>query len=323
MGHTDSRFKTSPPPGAADDEEISWIREQNILLRGALDSIADAVFAAEPDGVVTYMNPAAQRMFGIERDAARTAGMNLFEFFLLSPKGIDGKNIIEMLSQAPIQHQRAMISPPKGRVVIVEFSSSFVEVEGSPRRILCTCHDITVEVEQRKQLEIQALTDDLTGCRNRRWFNERLAQATKKAATTGQSVGLIFLDLDHFKAYNDAAGHLQGDKLIQQVAKTMRDVLSQDYALVRAGGDEFVVVAENVKPQVMRELAEDLLQAVVAIVMPLPDGSHYQVSASLGVTVLTGDNPNLTNLLVFAENAKRLAKKNGRGQVCYIQPTVE
>ncbi|MBU2566224.1 diguanylate cyclase [Patescibacteria group bacterium] len=323
MAKNDSRFKTSPPPGAADEDEVLWLRDQNVLLRGALDSIADAVFAAEPDGVVTYMNPAAQKMFGIERDAARTAGMNLFEFFLLSPKGIDGKIIIEMLSQAPIQQQRAMISPPKGRVVIVEFSASFVEVEGSPRRILCTCHDITVEVEQRKQLEIQALTDDLTGCRNRRWFNERLALVTKKAATTGRNVGLIFLDLDHFKTYNDAAGHLMGDKLIQLVAKTMRDVLSQDYALVRAGGDEFVVVAENVGPDEMKGLAEDLLSAVIAIVMPLPDGSMYRVSASLGVSVLTGDSPNLTNLLVFAENAKRLAKKQGRGQVCIIQPTAE
>lgn len=99
-----------------------------------------------------------------------------------------------------------------------------------------------------------AITDDLTGIYNRTAYNQYITELEETAS--GRPWGIILFDVDEFKAINDTKGHLEGDKILQKVAKTLTEVFfAADYRVFRIGGDEFAVIAENIdEPEMIRLL---------------------------------------------------------------------
>lgn len=172
----------------------------------------------------------------------------------------------------------------------------------------------SIAVERRRfegRLEHQAVHDVLTGLPNRLLILERVDHALARARGHGVDVAVLFVDLDNFKVINDSLGHSVGDRLLEQVAVRFRRAVRSDAMVGRFGGDEFVVVCEEVGGEdgAVR-LAEDLAAALAAPM--LIDGAEVHVSASIGITLATDGHLEPQSLIRDADVAMYRAKDQGR-----------
>ncbi|MEH1811780.1 MAG: EAL domain-containing protein [Nostoc sp.] len=168
---------------------------------------------------------------------------------------------------------------------------------------------------QRQQVEekirYQALHDLLTGLPNRLLFNELLSKTLPNATRNGESLAVIFLDLDRFKVINDTLGHTLGDQLLQSVSQRLKDSLRGGDTVARWGGDEFTILLPRVNDiEEVTLVAERILQA-------LEDAFHLQehelyVTASLGIALLDSNSPDTETLIQHADAALYYAKDKGR-----------
>ncbi|MCX7646115.1 MAG: GGDEF domain-containing protein [Rhodobacteraceae bacterium] len=171
----------------------------------------------------------------------------------------------------------------------------------------------------RSAAEEQALTDALTGLRNRRALEEALG----RLIASGQRFGLMHLDLDRFKAVNDSLGHAAGDAVLGAVARALRAEVREEDIAARVGGDEFVLLFPGVTDTAR---LERLARRIIArIEEPVPFGAQLcRVSASVGVTVSSAyRRPEPERMLRDADEALYAAKRAGRGQARVHRPAPE
>ncbi|MEH2402414.1 EAL domain-containing protein [Nostoc sp.] len=172
-----------------------------------------------------------------------------------------------------------------------------------------------ISTQQRQQVEekirYQALHDLLTGLPNRLLFNELLSKTLPNATRNGESLAVIFLDLDRFKVINDTLGHTLGDQLLQNVTQRLKDLLRGGDTIARWGGDEFTILLPRVNDiEEVNQVAQRILQA-------LEDAFHLQghelyVTASLGIALLDDNSPDAETLIQHADAALYYAKDKGR-----------
>ena len=184
---------------------------------------------------------------------------------------------------------------------------------GQEPYLLCLVEDVTARKQAEEALRHRALHDALTGLPNRDLFADRLRHALAAATRSGSSVGVVYLDLDGFKAVNDECGHAAGDELLQQVSARLSGALRPGDTLARLGGDEFAVVCVDVGQPHHAEAVAQRVLAVLAAPLPLASGV-VTVGASLGVAV-SGPASTAEDLVARADEAMYAAKRAGRGCV--------
>lgn len=173
----------------------------------------------------------------------------------------------------------------------------------------------------RKLVQRLAVTDELTGAYNRRFFWEHVAHLESANRRVPQPVALIMLDIDNFKAVNDVAGHRAGDEILRAFSAALKAQLRADDALVRLGGDEFVVVVSGVSSAQALSIAERLRGAVIGLKLPRVVGAGPYISASIGVAMAGGGGEALflDKLLLQADAAVYAAKSAGRNRIELVQ----
>ena len=186
------------------------------------------------------------------------------------------------------------------------------QTKASNGRIVGIITNISNSKRAEKAIKSLAETDSLTGLANRALFSERLQSSLKDASRTGLSVGILLLDLDHFKMINDTMGHPVGDALLCEVARRLLECGRDTDLVARLGGDEFAIIAANIKnPHDIDALANRICRALSE---PY-DLSGHQVhsSASIGITLYPSDDGDADILLRNADIALYKAKDAGRG----------
>lgn len=175
--------------------------------------------------------------------------------------------------------------------------------------------EMTASLKVRsKSLENAALTDALTGLRNRRYFDDALLEYLDEFGRIGRPVGLMILDLDHFKMVNDTYGHDIGDDVLRAVGKCLGDMTTYHDVVARLGGEEFAVVTPNVSGDAMSRLAERIRKAIS--LLPLQSGSvRLKVTTSVGVAIWDGKEGK-DQFYRRADAQLYEAKRNGRNMVC-------
>ena len=171
------------------------------------------------------------------------------------------------------------------------------------------------------QLEFISRTDELTQIANRRYFDETLLSEVNKLARTNAPLSLLFCDIDYFKNYNDSYGHLDGDKGLQRVAKSIDSIFCREGELVaRYGGEEFAVILPNVHKEAALILAEKLRQNIELLNIEHKSSSISNiVTISIGVTTLVPNkNTEVSRIIKQADKALYLAKDKGRNNVQYV-----
>ena len=201
---------------------------------------------------------------------------------------------------------------PDGTVVWGAFYSALVrDKAGAPHYYLTQLLDITERKRVEAELAHQALHDSLTGLPNRALLTDRLDQGLSGSRQRGSQLGVIFLDVDYFKVVNDSLGHGVGDHLLRQAVSRIETVVRPGDTVARFGGDEFVVVCDDVTVGEAERISERIREAIDA---PwVIDGHELSVTASLGI-VLADDHATADSLLRDSDTAMYLAKGLGRNR---------
>ncbi len=204
-----------------------------------------------------------------------------------------------------------------------------VEISGV---LLGEDHLVTmVDLSQRKAAEEEikylAFYDPLTQLPNRRLLLDRLQQALAASARRQRSGALLMLDLDNFKTLNETRGHDCGDSLLRQVAQRLRECMHEDHTVARHGGDEFVVVLEDLadSPEEAAARAEVAGQKILGALREpyLLEGEEYHTTVSMGATIFQGLSESVDELLKRADLAMYQAKAAGRNSLQFYDPRVQ
>jgi len=166
------------------------------------------------------------------------------------------------------------------------------------------------------RMKQQANIDALTGLYNRRFLEDYARKLFAIARRRGQPVGIIMLDLDHFKNFNDVYGHEIGDRILRHFAKTMTNSMRETNLAARYGGEEFVVILPDTGAQACSRVAERIRKAVMAMVVPSNTEKPLpQLTVSIGVVAFPEHGQTLEELFQASDKALYESKHGGRNRV--------
>jgi two-component system cell cycle response regulator len=160
-----------------------------------------------------------------------------------------------------------------------------------------------------------ARTDWLTGVYNRRFFSETLAVEMERAERAGRALGLLVVDVDHFKRVNDRRGHAAGDRVLAAIADRLSQTVLPDGLVTRYGGEEFAVLLPGVDAGRLTEVAECCRRKICEKPLRLPDGSEIAVTVSIGAAAFPANASNEDALMRIGDGALYSAKRDGRNRV--------
>ena len=204
----------------------------------------------------------------------------------------------------------------QGHAIWIELSGAAVSANES----LWSMTDITALKDSEAHAQHLALHDAMTGLPNRRLFHERLLYILADAQRRRQLTAVCYLDLDGFKAVNDAFGHDAGDAVLREVAKRLLGCIRTNDVVARFGGDEFALILSNI--QDAREVERVLQRVLQAIEQPvhLAGSETATVGASIGVAIGPEHGDASDTLMARADQAMYVAKRAGKHRVCLWTP---
>lgn len=286
------------------------LHDANERAEVTLTSISEAVITVDAYSRVTYMNPAAETL----------SGWTLEEALEQPLETVAPLTTINEATSPEEPHPAALA----GDIELIRRDSSRLLVERSRSPIhdrdeaiigwVLVLRDITEARALSSRMTYLAHHDALTGLPNRLQLNETLSLLIVNATNRGNGIAVLFIDLDLFKHVNDALGHHTGDQLLQQVARRIQRNIGNLGSVYRTGGDEFVVVLDNV---IGRDAVLQMAERLLAIA-----GTPYTVAAhelhqafSIGVALFPEDGYDAATLMMRADAAMYLAKRSGRNAV--------
>ena len=198
-----------------------------------------------------------------------------------------------------------------GHDIPVEIFLQLIRLEGQEPRFVTMASDISERQAAQKQIEFLAYHDVLTRLPNRLLAKDHLEQAILVAERENTRVALLFIDLDKFKTINDSLGHVIGDGLLKGVSIRLRECLRDTDTLSRQGGDEFLIVLNNMRDtESITVVAEKILERMAE---PFEIDHHeLSISLSIGIAVYPDDGKDFDTLLKQADTAMYQAKESGR-----------
>jgi len=287
------------------EAEGEHARQQAIL-----DTAADAFIGMDGAGLVTDWNIAATRLLGWTREEA--VGQSVSSLMITPPDRETHSTALRTfhethITRLPSRPISVTAQHCDGHEIPVELTVSRSQWKGT-WRFHGFMRDITDRIEHEQQLTDLALTDPLTGLANRRAFLDRLDQAHARARRHGSALGVLYADVDRFKAINDTYGHAAGDAILRDVAERMRILFRTEDTIGRLGGDEFAVVCEDFEGA-FEELTERVRQAL-AVPYSFRDQS-IPATVSIGLAVPSATDTT-EHLLERADTSMYKAKATQR-----------
>jgi diguanylate cyclase (GGDEF)-like protein len=286
-----------------------------------LDAIGDAVITTNQFGIAEYLNPAALQLTNASQEQA--SGRLVSQ--LLTPVGECGGNCLEQLIEQCIREKTTLRLPADTLVrntqlkelAILGTIAPIYDNSGRTLGAVVAISDVTEMRNLMQEMEHQANHDVLTDLPNRVLLRDRLEHAILRAKRTERQVIILYIDLDGFKTVNDGLGHFAGDKLLKAVAERLRATAREEDTIARIGGDEFVILLENVNSHGQVEKVTEKILAIFEHPF-IVDRHELFVGASIGVSIYPKDGENHETLLNNADTAMYRAKAGGRNTICYF-----
>ncbi len=299
---------------------IEKIRTSELRYRRLFEAAQDGILILDAEtGAIMDVNPFLIKMLGYSRE--EFVEKKLWEVGAFQDVEASQQAFEALQKNEYIRYDDLPLRAKSGRLIDVEFVSN-VYLVGGEKVIQCNIRDIT----ERKQaqtallksqalLREQSVRDHLTGLFNRRYMEETLEREVLRASRKQLSLGMIMLDVDDFKRFNDAWGHAAGDEILRELGGLLlRQVRGEDIAC-RYGGDEFILILPDASRDVTRQRAERICEYAQAFHLQFEGQSLPVVTLSLGVAVFPEHGTTTTGILRAVDAALYRAKHEGRCRV--------
>jgi len=190
--------------------------------------------------------------------------------------------------------------------------------DGNIENFIGIFSDVTHQRKDAQKQAYLATHDPLTGLSNRLLLNDRLEHAINHADRFNKCVAAVFCDLDNFKPINDTYGHSTGDEILKNVANAMKDILRKEDTICRFGGDEFVILVEELESFSYLEKVLEKIHRISAKPFNI-EGVDHSVGMSIGTAIYPNDANSAENLLKCADEAMYRAKNSGKNKIAFFQ----
>jgi diguanylate cyclase (GGDEF)-like protein/PAS domain S-box-containing protein len=296
------------------------IKTSELRYRRLFEAAQDGILLLDAEtGMITDVNPFLVKMLGYTRE--EFVEKKLWEVGAFKDVKASQKAFEALQKDEYIRYENLPLRAIDGRLIQVEFVSN-VYMVGSEKVIQCNIRDIT----ERKQaqdalLKSQALLrelsvrDHLTGLFNRRYMEETLERELLRASRKGLSLGIMMLDVDHFKRFNDTWGHVAGDKILRELGNLLLGHFRGEDVACRYGGDEFIIILSDASREVTRERANRLCEHTRHLKTHFKGQTFEMITFSVGVAAFPENGTTSEEILKAADTALYRAKHEGRGQV--------
>ncbi len=305
-------------------EEV--LAQSNRLRQAMMDAAPYSIITTDTNGVITSLNPAAERMLMYTGDdligqrplqimhdenevASRARDLSVQYGKTIEP----GFEVLayEARKGQSAEHEWTYIRKDGSRFPVQLAVNALRDSDQKIIGFVGIAYDITQRKIREEYTRHVALHDELTGLPNRALLNDRINVAIESAKRNQKRVGVMMLDLDHFKKINDTLGHHVGDELLKVVAERLRKSLRKSDTAARMGGDEFIVVTPDMSDSNDCDLIANTL--VKAISAPIQIGMHQlAITPSIGVSCFPDDGEEAATLIKYADAAMYQTKAAGR-----------
>lgn len=300
------------------NNSLEALYEQKEQAFTTLSSIADGVIATDEKGVVTAINPAAEKLLSISSESV-IHNSYAHELFSISSE----EEIEHPVKKCLRQHKTMLI---KDRVIVAFNSDKGLALQVSVAPILTDAkkllgaivvfHDVSQERRFRSELAYQASHDALTGLLNRRALEFELKNILDDFKTSC-IYSLMFIDLDKFKVVNDTCGHNAGDELLKKLSEILQGQVRELDVVARLGGDEFFILLRQCPLDAAKNIGEKILANIAAFRF-FWEGNEFSISASIGLMQLS-EPCSYTEVMSMVDQACLLAKTSGRNKICVYE----
>lgn len=288
-------------------------RSNSMLAQGSmLDASIDCIKIIETDGSLRHMNKSGCTALGLPEENPQF-GM---KWLPLLPRDVHrrGQRALEAARKGKKARFAGLSVLPGQRPQHWDNILTPMKNGADTTGILCVSRNVTAQRQAENRLRIASEIDALTGLTNRRTFNIRLAKTLAKALEKEASIGLMLIDLDHFKHVNDTLGHAAGDHLLRILARRLKSCLPENGFVARLGSDEFAVVLSDIGNE------DDLIRTAKRVhrQMDAPityGGMAINCGMSIGCAIFPRDAGDASSLMKSADTALEDLKTGDRGGI--------
>jgi diguanylate cyclase (GGDEF)-like protein/PAS domain S-box-containing protein len=303
--------------------DITDVHRAEELLRRSEERFAK-IFQASPDAIVISrlsdgryfeVNERWLELFGYGRD--EIVGRSSLDLGVWVDPAERTRFAQQIRERGALRGFETRFRKKSGAIIDAVISADVIDIDGEPHLIV-PIMDITDRKRAEERIQQLATRDALTGLPNRLLLNDRLTLSIGHAQRHGGSLALLFIDLDRFKYINDSLGHPIGDAFLKHVAQRLSGIMRQGDTLARIGGDEFVVLLENIVA--MEDAAGQVARKILgSLSEPFSvEGHTLSCSCSIGISVFPSDATDPQMLIRDADTAMYHVKESGRGSYRYF-----
>jgi len=297
---------------------VQDLSESEERFRSLVQNASDVALVCDRDASIKYVSPSITKVLGY--DPATVLGRERWSF--IHPDDVDFAIAAweaGITSDDPVTPIEYRAKHANGTWRWVEVTMGNLLDDPAVEGVVLNIRDITERKTAEEAMLHQAFHDTLTGLPNRALFLDRLGQALGRRGRRGNLTAVLFLDLDRFKWINDSLGHAAGDQLLVQVASRLMTALREGDSVARFGGDEFVVLCDELDGEWEAQAIAERLHAALSGQFSV-EGRDMTVTASIGiVTTASASASTPDSLLRDADAAMYRAKERGRDRVELFQ----
>lgn len=292
------------------------LRQQKQFSDDIINSLPGIFYMLDEEGGFVRINPQFSAVTGFpERELMQMNALDLFDGY---QRAVIAERILEVFEKGESSAEAELVVR-SGRKIPYFFTGHRTFIDGKSYLV-----GVGTDISERRKLEAeltyQARMDMLTGLPNRRHFLELATLELARAARYGNLLSILMVDLDEFKAINDAYGHQTGDRTLMKFAEVCRHTIRSIDIPGRIGGEEFAILLPETEEGEAMEVAERLRRGLAGAEIEAENGKTFRFTASIGVATLSESVDDIDKLLAASDKALYAAKSAGRNRSINFRP---